>query len=215
MTKGNGSAEKIGMSQNVTNESDLIKTLQDNARIENQVRRRLQDVLSSAGMSSDGVAKEVLFWMPSEFVDFYSDLFLRALELKGRSALSTGGSGAGGDRVAELGKAVVNEKEYKGKRVGAGAGGLGKRFYRGEWIIKDEKAFGLLGEVNEALMATLVGSLGFLTTLGMIERTKAPLGTIIHQEMDGKRNGEGKLRRICGDCRKLMKAEWMRCPFHE
>lgn len=186
-------------------EDEMLKGLRDEARIENEVRTRLQVVLSAAGMSSDGVAKEVLYWLPAEFLRWYRDLYLRAL------ALGDGSDrGRQSQRTSDLGKAIVDEKEYKGKRVGAGKGGGPGGRYRGEWIVKDEEALEELGRINKELLMILYEGIQ-----GRTEFVKK-VGAIVDREMEGKRKGrEGRIRRVCGDCNKLMATEWKRCPFHE
>lgn len=195
-----------------------VEDIKREARIENEVRRRLQDVLSAGGMASEGVAKEVLFWLPADFLDWYRDLFLKALEIRGRQALGVGSEGQGGDRKADLGKAIIDEKEYKGKRVGAGKGGASKRYYNGEWIIKDEDALDNLKMVNLGLQHIRMGFTTVIATpFGKSEdrkeggQTLVPrVGVIVEKIME-----KGRVRKVCDDCGKLMKGEFKRCPYHD
>lgn len=188
--------------------AEQLEAYKVEVRIENAVRRRLQDILASGGMSSDGVAKEVLFWLPAEFIAWYEELFLKAVVLKGRQALGVGSEGAGGDREADLGRAKVDSKEYKGKVVGAGKGGAGKRFWRGEWIVKDQGAFDRLRQVEWELKSLV---LGFHVFHGYDwSKGEGLVGKITERPME-----KGRVRRVCGDCGKIMKIEWGRCPFHE
>ena len=183
-----------------------IEQIKAEARIENQVRRRLQDVLSSGGMGSDGVAKEVLYWLPAEFIDWYRDLFLQALVLPNDS---TDRRSRRSDRDSELGRTKVDEKEWKGKALAGGAGGRGKGRFNGEWIVKDEVALDKLRDVNQSLRDLVLG------VMIHVDRHNwgvngCKVGVIAERIME-----KGRIRRVCEDCGKLMKVEYRRCPFHE
>ncbi|MGH9907126.1 MAG: hypothetical protein ACRD8U_16265, partial [Pyrinomonadaceae bacterium] len=104
-----------------------------------------------------------------------------------------------GDRAAErLGKAKVDMR-LKGTEKGNGlAGGGGKR-YRNTWIIKDEKAMQRLGEVDKMLRALVGrGKGGSQGITGLTEKSM----------------GNAGMMKVCNGCGKIMKKEWMRCPFH-
>lgn len=178
-----------------------IQELRQAGLVENEIRIRLQNILSSAGMSSDGVAKEVLFWLPSEFLDFYRDLYLKALEIRGRSAYDTS---KGGDvQVAKV------DSKTRGDTPNVLGGNAGKRFFKGEWIIKDERALSELSRINEWLVRIVWGAFDAEILRSQAEAYREVGKITVRTGMD-----KGNSRRVCGDCGKLMKNEWLRCPFH-
>lgn len=200
---GKSSAEPKGNGGDIERKGEELRYL---SAIENEVRRRLQDILGSAGLSSDGVAKEVLYWLPAEFLEWYKELFLKALQLNQEQ-----GKGRVNQKKADLGRVLVDEKEHKGRMIGAGAGGQkGGSVRGGAWVIRDEEALEELGRVNKELL------LMYIEGLQGRDKFVKRIGVIVDRAMEGKRRGEGegRIRRVCGDCNKLMATEWKRCPFH-
>lgn len=100
--------------------------------MDEKLRRRLAEVLSSAGVNANRVALEVLFMLPAEFVRGYSDLFHRALNT------TEDGMGSRNDSKAELGKATGS-----GARSGKGS--------RGVFLVRDDKAMGEKERVDRTL----------------------------------------------------------------
>ncbi len=107
--------------------------------IEREVQRRVANVLASAGVPQGQLNLEVLFMLPPEFVRAYTRLFDRAL-------LESVKGGKGPDH----GTPKKVDPKWKGKIVGAGAGGAGKR-YRTHWLIRDEQAFRAKGSIDRKL----------------------------------------------------------------
>lgn len=102
---------------------------------DDKLRRRLAEVLSSAGVNANRVALEVLFMLPAEFVRGYSDLFHRALNT------TEDGMGARNDAKSELGRAQ-----------GAGGGGAkAKKGTRGVFLVRDDRALGEKERVDRTL----------------------------------------------------------------
>lgn len=167
-------------------------------RIEVEVRRRLAAALRSNGWGDEGVAREVLYWLPPRFVAWYGELSDEALNLTGASAAKSGaGQRTTGDE-AEI-KAKVAAR-YRGKRVGSGVGGGGKKYVRVPEVVRNERKFEVKGEVDRFLLR-IADSGGRLCT----ER----VGEVKVRDIGGRR------RKVCDECGKLMNSEWLRCPFHE
>lgn len=165
--------------------------------IEGQVRRRLADALQSRGWAQDQIALEVLYWLPPVFLNWYRDTYMKSLNLVASTQAKSGaGQGTTGDEAAV--KAKVAGK-YKGKRVGAGVGGAGKRWVEPPRVIKDEKLGEVLGRVNR-LLERIGESQG---------RLGEQVGRIVKRDIAGRR------RRVCDECGKFMKDEFLRCPYHE
>lgn len=187
--------------------------LSESERIENEVRTRLQAVLARAGMDEEGVAKEVLFWLPDDFLAYYRDLFLRCLVL----AESTPGNGKDDGRLI----AKVPGR-LRGTAKGLAAHGGGKR-YRQVWSIRDEKAMEEKRRVDRGLRKlmereggrrsvmesdTKVAGRGETPGENGRDRSQGEQGGYVERVMSG-----GKARRIHRGCGRVMSDDWSRCPF--
>lgn len=107
-----------------------------------QVRRRLQEILTRSGVDEGRVALEVLYWLPEEFIKDYIQLFQKALSL--------GDENHGAGEEAKAGKAKVSSKR-RGKPKSMAAQGGGKKYYKGEWVVKDDNAFEVKRRVDRKL----------------------------------------------------------------
>lgn len=210
--------------------------------VEDQVRRRLQDRLVSAGVRRGDVALEVLYWLPSEFLDEYSRLFLKALSLPGDS----GATGRDDNVVAKVKGGIGPKGAKRGERGTAGsmrALGGGKRYYKGEWIVKDEIALEIKERVDRRLRGLVVGVArmvrdeqqrasagneegeegGVLTVMGDGEGGGETRGSIPGngQGEGGEGLGEGEIvrmrgkagTRVCQRCGRIAGKGWVRCPY--
>lgn len=121
------------------------------AIVEDQVRRRLTDRLSSGGVGTEGVAREVLYWLPQQFVEAYRMLMLRALSLgDGVPGAEFGGAGVDEGRILAEG---ATPSRYRGTEQGLGMGsGGGKRWRNTGWVVKDERALALKQGIDARLM---------------------------------------------------------------
>lgn len=134
-----GSAERKVGSRTPTVVENLHRRIREDDGMDEKLRRRLAEVLSSAGVNANRVALEVLFMLPAEFVRGYSDLFHRALNT------TEDGAGERNDSKAELGKAA-------GKRTAEGRGAARKgKGSRGVFLIRDEKALGEKERIDRQL----------------------------------------------------------------
>lgn len=122
-------------------------------RIEGEVRRRLTDRLASAGVGTDGVAREVLYLLPQEFVEAYRLVMMRALKLPG------GVPGSEGEQVGVDQGRILAEgptpSRYRGTEKGLGMkrqGGGGKRWKNTGWIVRDERWLQIKTELDRRLM---------------------------------------------------------------
>jgi len=188
--------------------------------IEDQVRLRLQSRLAGAGVKEREVAVEVLFWLPMEFVKEYEQLFARALSLGDRSSLQ----GMAGDE----GRSVKKVKSSLHTRKPKGEAGAGKaRVYRGEWIVKDEIALeikkrvdrrlrGVVQGVREQVLRELKKEIAARGSRGGEETGReihgSTPGSVGSEELETIGSGSGARKR-CQRCGKLMKGDWVRCPY--
>lgn len=187
--------------------------------IRDQVRTQVQELLSSAGVDQGRVALEVLYWMPVEFLEDYRDLFMRALHL---------GDGDDRDKAgADEGRLVKKVKpEIRGKKGGMHATGGGKR-YKTEWVVKDEKAMDVKRRVDNKLK-NLVRQLQGMDGMdgmdaGRGRQSRGSRGGHGSSPGEYPREAEGgisevpitggKVLRKCKGCGRIMKGDWVRCPF--
>lgn len=111
--------------------------------LDDKVRIRLAEIMSSAGVGYNSISLEILYMLPREFVDRYIDLWHQAL------GPTIKAPGDGMARDGELGRAPT-ETRLKGKVVGTGAGGAGKRLARA-FSLRNESAFRLKDRVDKRL----------------------------------------------------------------
>lgn len=197
-----------------------VEGIKENVRIENLVRSRVQALLSNAGLPEAGVAKEVLYWMPQEFVEWYGALFLQAVKLDGRGRQSDGREEnvKGGVTGALKKKKGETAEEYNRRAAGRPDGGkiavktTGKK-YKVAWTIKDEEAARLKGDLDKALVRIAMLGKGVGELQKFVRRTQGVIGKIVERE--GGKNHGSRPGVFCEDCGKAMSGDWRRCPFHD
>lgn len=151
--------------------------------VDYRLRRRLAEVLSSAGVDSSRVAVEVLYMLPQEFVRGYEDLFHRALVVPGDR-----GRGESDAREAELGKARGKAARKAGGRAG-----------RGGFEVRNTRALGEKERIDRKLR-------GLARTM----RDSANAGTGKEQVV---RCGEGGTVEDVRGCGKWLEKGWKWCPY--
>jgi hypothetical protein len=152
---------------------------------DDRLRIRLAEIMSSAGLGYNQISLEILYLIPREFVDQYIALWEKALGAAG----SGDKAGQQLHRDAQLGKHKT-ETAAKGKKIGAGSGGQGKR-YKKFFVIRDEEALELKGRIDRRLRN--------------MAREMADSGR-------GKKGGE-KVLTQCKSCGKIMSEGFRFCPF--
>lgn len=107
------------------------------------------DMMASGGASSGQIAKEVTYFMPSELMDAYEQLWYQ-----GTAGKDDGGSGLRGSSQAEaglLGKAATANEAGK---IFVGGGGSAKRkSYKKYWFVADEEALEIKDRADKRLRA--------------------------------------------------------------
>lgn len=154
-------------------------------RIEDEVRKRLAEVGSSAGLAQGRLSQEVLFLLPPEFVRMYRDLFDRAL---GDPVQRAGDGGKDAGRLKANGKS----KDPLRARSRAGAQGGGKKFVAGAWPVKSELALEEKRKLDRAIVRAAEKAIGAAA---------------------GRPTAQAQTLR-CAGCGRVMSADWVRCPFH-
>lgn len=204
-------------------------------QVEREVRKRLAETMSSAGVNQGRISMEVLYWLPENFARLYMQMVDKALKMDDGVGSSMGGqSGDEGQIKARVGTGPAKGKQVGGlftRESGAHARGTGKR-YRQHWLVKDEAAFKLKGQIDRKLqeLAALIaqggggkmgkereknaaGNHGGPTPGKVAEGAQEPM-----EEIQGGNPMErilrvvGSGRRQCTGCGKMASKGWVICP---
>lgn len=108
--------------------------------IDEAVTRRIAEISSAAGVPHSRASLEVLYYLPRDFLQRYTELFNAALKLD---------NGGGAGRSEDEGGTKVSNS-YRGSRPMVGAGG--KR-YKQYWVVKSDEALDLKKRVDKRLRA--------------------------------------------------------------
>lgn len=142
----------------------------------------LRDIASSGGVgfARGRLSLEVLFLLPKEFTDWYTELFFTALK-----------EDAAGTQVDQTGVTSVPSK-LRGKKGSMAAQGGGKR-YKNAWLLRDERALHFKQGIDRELR-------------GIAAKIELAMGG--SDGGSGKRKFEGNLGKtgVCGGCKKFVGA---------
>ena len=158
----------------------------NNTQQPDDIRIRLAEIMSSAGLGYNRISLEILYLLPREFIDRYQEVWDRAL---GAVVSAPGDSMA---RAGELGKAKTDTSK-KGTHIGAGAGGSSKRWNR-VFQVKDERALELKGRMDKRLR-------------GMAREMRNEL-----MGLDGS-GASTSTRRNCSGCGRILQSHFNFCPY--
>lgn len=198
-------------------------------QVEREVRKRLAETMSSAGVNQGRISMEVLYWLPENFARLYMQMVDKALKMDDGVGSSMGGqTGDEGQIKAKVGTGPQRGKQAGGlftRESGAHARGTGKR-YRVHWLVKDENAFALKGKIDRKLgeLAHLIaqGGGGKMGSEKKVDgRTPlSPGGDAVAERGEthgvdlGDRTlkvlGAGRLQ--CKGCGKMASKGWVICP---
>lgn len=151
---------------------------------EAMAEKRFTEMMASAGVGYNQMAKELLFFLPKAFLDAYEQLWYR-----GFAGKDDGGTGARGAATAE--QARVGKASGKGLQ---GLGGAKRKTYKKYWVIADEAALEVKDRMDKRLR-------------GMAREIKDMLAGI---DEDARRGGDGVSR--CAECGRILQAGWKFCP---
>lgn len=152
-------------------------------QVQQMAERRFTDMMSSAGVSHGRMAQELLYFLPRDFVNIYSEVFYQAYG--GSDTGGNGGSTSMGENRVE--QAAVGKASGKGLQ---GLGGAKRKTYKKYWVIADENAVEIKEKADKRLRA-----LARDMRLGIAEKVEA---------------GEGRL--TCNGCRRFLEVGWGFCP---
>lgn len=171
---------------------------------DDKLRTRLAEIMSSAGLGYNQIALEILYLLPTEFIQRYIWLWEKALGPAG------GGDARGQQsaRESNLGRAEVSSSD-RGLKPSVGAGG--KR-YKKIFVIRDEKAFALKDRIDKRLRAMAREIRTNLEGLEENERTGTRDGDM-GKGRKGKGVGEREITTQCSRCGKIVSMAWAFCPF--
>jgi len=175
------------------------------------IRHRLAEIMSAAGVGYNAISLEILYMLPREFVDRYQELWEMAL---GPLVRAPGQTWA---RDAEVGVSQTKTAR-KGQVLGAGAGGIGKKLAR-SFGLRNEAAFRTKERIDKRLRG-LARELRL--ELGDIEARTAG-GTRAITDTGGKTGAQTRARgntikstrqeRRCRLCGRIASLTWNFCPF--
>lgn len=114
--------------------------------IEREVRRRLADLLASAGVDQGRISQEILWQLPPELVRNYRNLWERALRPEMQSSLQ-GNDPAGASKARNAPDSKTGGRTRQAWATGARRG---KR-YSTHWIVADEEALKVKASVDRRL----------------------------------------------------------------
>lgn len=149
---------------------------------EAMAEKRFTEMMASAGVGYNQMAKELLFFLPKSFLDAYEQLWYR-----GFAGKDDGGTGARGAATAE--QARVGKASGKGLQ---GLGGAKRKTYKKYWVIADEHALEVKDRMDKRLR-------------GMAREIKDMLAGI---DEDARRGGSSR----CPECGRILQAGWKFCP---
>jgi hypothetical protein len=161
------------------------KTTED--KIQDEVRRRMTDLASSAGVDRGRIAIEVLFLLPTDFVRQYIELFDKALG-DPISPATDGGRDEGRIKARGIPKDALKARSMGGAQAG------GKKFVAGRWPIRSELAL--------AAKQRLDRSISRFIEVTMADLARAGAGA------------PGLVENGCLECGRGFAGGWVRCPFH-
>lgn len=156
---------------------------------ERMAKSRFTDLMASAGVGYNQIAKEVFYFMPQDLLDVYAELWHAGVAGK-----DDGGTGARGAADAE--QARVGKASGKGLQ---GLGGAKRKTHKKYWVIADEDMLAIKDRADKR-MRTLARS----------------LRAEMEEVRSARRNGSEVVERVeamrCGDCGRILQAGWKFCP---
>jgi len=157
----------------------------------------LKELSASGGLAQNRVSLEVLYLLPTEFIEQYTILFFEALR---EDAKGTDLEARAGEMTVKVSD-VKNAKERKRVRreegrenegaVARGAQGEGTKRYRNAWVIRNERA---------------------LELKGVIDRRLRELTEDIISGLEGKALELNSRKCKARGCGRYVKNEWRYCP---
>lgn len=165
--------------------------------VEEGVEKRLKDMLSSGEITFGRASLELLYYVPRAFRDAYVETFLTAI---GGEDMGTAGRGRAAAEAGALGRA-------KGR-----ARGSTKRTWRGEFIVKDERALRLKERADKRLRALAREMNLELEDIKLGSRARG--GEEVVETPSGYKRikVQRTVRRVCSTCKLFMDVEWRFCP---
>lgn len=114
--------------------------------LDREVRRRVADLLASAGVDQGRISQEILWMLPPELVRTYRELWRRALRPDVQSSLQ-GSDPAGASKARNLPDSRTGGRTRQGWAAGASRG---KR-YATHWVVADERLLKIKSSADRKL----------------------------------------------------------------
>jgi len=154
------------------------------------------DLMASAGVGYNQIAKEVFFFLPQGFLDAYEQLWH-----KGLAGKDDGGAGARGAAQAETGRLGKAPTRNVPGKIQISGGGAKRKSYKKYWVIADEEALELKDLIDKRLR-------------GIAREIQFELDEMARRRR-GEPEREGHLGSgtRCTGCGRMMREGWKFCPF--
>jgi hypothetical protein len=193
----------------MTEGKSIAQGVQGKTLVHLQAERMAQSMyagfLAGAGVGYNQIAKEVLYFLPRDFLDIYEEVWHAGVAGK-----DDGGTGARGAAQAETGRVGKAATRNVPGGMQISSGGAKRKGYKKYWVIADEEALELKDRLDKRLR-------------GLAREARAELADIRarRQQVAGEGTGEsglvaGRTRGVdrgrCSECGRLIGAGWKFCP---
>lgn len=157
----------------------------------------LREIASSGGLPQNRVSLEVLYLLPTDFTEKYTELFFEALREDAKGVEYESRAGEMTDK--KLGAGARKRKGVKGTGGPIGpVAGEGSKRYRNAWTVRNERALRMKTDIDRDLLR-LAGDI----EQGLKDRTQG-----------GSGGGMTRVAARCvgKGCGRFMRNEWRYCP---
>ena len=163
---------------------------------ERKAQSMYTDLMASGGVGYNQIAKEVLFFLPRDFLEVYEELWQQGLAGK-----DDGGAGARGESQAETGRVGKASTRNVPGGMQISSGGAKRKSYKKYWVIADEEALALKDKVDKRLR-------------GLTREARQELQEIRSRRAgaEGSTGGTVQVKPRCAGCGRILEAGWKFCP---
>lgn len=164
--------------------------------------------LAGAGVGYNQIAKEVLFFLPRDFLDIYEEVWHAGVAGK-----DDGGTGARGAAQAETGRVGKAATRNVPGGMQISSGGAKRKGYKKYWVIADEEALELKDRLDKRLRGLAREARAELADIRSRRERASREGLAGEAEASGSANGSTAMDRSrCSECGRLIGAGWKFCP---
>jgi hypothetical protein len=163
-------------------------------RVYDEVRRRITEMASSAGVDRGRISLEVLYLLPARFIREYRWLHDQVLDDPVKPQMD---GGKDGGRIKASGKP---RDSMRARSMGPAKKGS-KRAVNTYWPVKDEEFMRVKANLDRQLVRAVTRAVDEVNSIRAARRGEA---TVLHPATQQQ----------CLKCGKFQRDEWVRCPHH-